>query len=217
MHFGGNMNLELLKTRMTELNMSTAQLIEKSNVSKSTVHRILHGKTDVHMSTLRMLAAAVDLDPSALFDEDAEVPEALDPSNVPEISEQILEELTEAIENSPLTGQADPVPVSNDSGECHLNSSCIISDPMSPIIDEGEQNVFETLNLVIDIYKERVSSMRSAHEKEIEHITAAHTDHEKTLKNVARALGAAAVLLMIFIIFIFGYDILDPTVGWFRY
>ena len=85
------MNLEALKREMQERNISKSQLIKLSGVSETTIRRIWHGKTDVHLSTLRMIADALDLDPAALLDNDSPVPETFDPANVPEIAAAVLE------------------------------------------------------------------------------------------------------------------------------
>lgn len=95
------MNLELLKQEMQAKNISKSQLVKLSGVSETTIRRIWHGKTDVHVSTLRMIADALDVDPMILIDNDSPVPESFDPSNVPEISAAVLETITIAEENAP--------------------------------------------------------------------------------------------------------------------
>ena len=95
------MNLEALKREMQERNISKSQLIKLSGVSETTIRRIWHGKTDVHLSTLRMIADALDLDPAALLDNDSPVPETFDPANVPEIAAAVLETITIAEETAP--------------------------------------------------------------------------------------------------------------------
>jgi transcriptional regulator with XRE-family HTH domain len=95
------MNLELLKHEMEAKNISKAQLIKLSGVSETTIRRIWHGKTDVHVSTLRMIADALGVDPTALIDNDSPVPESFDPANVPEIAAAVLETITIVEENSP--------------------------------------------------------------------------------------------------------------------
>ena len=95
------MNLEALKREMQERNISKSQLIKLSGVSETTIRRIWHGKTDVHLSTLRMIADALDLDPAALLDNDSPVPETFDPANVPEIAAAVLETITIVEETAP--------------------------------------------------------------------------------------------------------------------
>lgn len=95
------MNLEALKREMQERNISKSQLIKLSGVSETTIRRIWHGKTDVHLSTLRMIADALDVDPAALLDNDSPVPETFDPANVPEISAAVLETITIVEETAP--------------------------------------------------------------------------------------------------------------------
>lgn len=95
------MNLEALKREMQERNISKSQLIKLSGVSETTIRRIWHGKTDVHLSTLRMIADALDVDPAALLDNDSPVPETFDPANVPEIAAAVLETITIVEETAP--------------------------------------------------------------------------------------------------------------------
>lgn len=95
------MNLESLKREMQEKNISKSQLVKLSGVSETTIRRIWHGKTDVHVSTLRMIADALDVDPNVLIDTEAPIPEAFDPANVPEISAAVLETITIVEENAP--------------------------------------------------------------------------------------------------------------------
>lgn len=95
------MNLEALKREMQERNITKSQLIKLSGVSETTIRRIWHGKTDVHLSTLRMIADALDLDPAALLDNDSPVPETFDPANVPEIAAAVLETITIVEETAP--------------------------------------------------------------------------------------------------------------------
>ena len=95
------MNLEALKREMQERNISKSQLIKLSGVSETTIRRIWHGKTDVHLSTLRMIADALDVDPTALLDSDSPVPESFDPANVPEIAAAVLETITIVEETAP--------------------------------------------------------------------------------------------------------------------
>jgi transcriptional regulator with XRE-family HTH domain len=95
------MNLEALKREMQEKNISKSQLIKLSGVSETTIRRIWHGKTDVHLSTLRMLADALDVDPMTLLDSDSPVPETFDPANVPEIAAAVLETITIVEEAAP--------------------------------------------------------------------------------------------------------------------
>lgn len=95
------MNLEALKREMQERNISKSQLIKLSGVSETTIRRIWHGKTDVHLSTLRMIADALGVDPTALLDNDSPVPEAFDPANVPEIAAAVLETITIVEETAP--------------------------------------------------------------------------------------------------------------------
>ena len=95
------MNLEALKREMQERNISKSQLIKLSGVSETTIRRIWHGKTDVHLSTLRMIADALDVDPAALLDSDSPVPESFDPANVPEIAAAVLETITIVEETAP--------------------------------------------------------------------------------------------------------------------
>lgn len=95
------MNLEALKREMQERNISKSQLIKLSGVSETTIRRIWHGKTDVHLSTLRMIADALDVDPTALLDNDSPVPETFDPANVPEIAAAVLETITIVEETAP--------------------------------------------------------------------------------------------------------------------
>lgn len=95
------MNLEALKREMQEKNVSKSQLIKLSGVSETTIRRIWHGKTDVHLSTLRMIADALDVDPTALLDNDSPVPETFDPANVPEIAAAVLETITIVEETAP--------------------------------------------------------------------------------------------------------------------
>ena len=95
------MNLEALKREMQERNISKSQLIKLSGVSETTIRRIWHGKTDVHLSTLRMIADALDVDPAALLDNDSPVPESFDPANVPEIAAAVLETITIVEETAP--------------------------------------------------------------------------------------------------------------------
>ena len=95
------MTLEALKREMQERNISKSQLIKLSGVSETTIRRIWHGKTDVHLSTLRMIADALDVDPAALLDNDSPVPETFDPTNVPEIAAAVLETITIVEETAP--------------------------------------------------------------------------------------------------------------------
>ena len=95
------MNLEALKREMQERNISKSQLIKLSGVSETTIRRIWHGKTDVHLSPLRMIADALDVDPTALLDNDSPVPETFDPANVPEIAAAVLETITIVEETAP--------------------------------------------------------------------------------------------------------------------
>lgn len=95
------MNLEALKREMQERNITKSQLIKLSGVSETTIRRIWHGKTDVHLSTLRMIADALDVDPAALLDNDSPVPETFDPANVPEIAAAVLETITIVEEAAP--------------------------------------------------------------------------------------------------------------------
>lgn len=95
------MNLDLLKKEMQAKNISKSQLVKLSGVSETTIRRIWHGKTDVHVSTLRMIADALDVDPNVLIDTEAPIPEAFDPANVPEISAAVLETITIVEENAP--------------------------------------------------------------------------------------------------------------------
>lgn len=95
------MNLEALKREMQERNISKSQLIKLSGVSETTIRRIWHGKTDVHLSTLRMIADALGVDPTALLDNDSPVPETFDPANVPEIAAAVLETITIVEETAP--------------------------------------------------------------------------------------------------------------------
>ena len=95
------MNLEALKREMQERNISKSQLIKLSGVSETTIRRIWHGKTDVHLSTLRMIADALDVDLTALLDSDSPVPETFDPTNVPEIAAAVLETITIVEETAP--------------------------------------------------------------------------------------------------------------------
>lgn len=95
------MNLEALKREMQERNITKSQLIKLSGVSETTIRRIWHGKTDVHLSTLRMIADALDVDPAALLDNDSPVPETFDPANVPEIAAAVLETITIVEETAP--------------------------------------------------------------------------------------------------------------------
>ena len=95
------MNLEALKREMQERSITKSQLIKLSGVSETTIRRIWHGKTDVHLSTLRMIADALDVDPAALLDNDSPVPETFDPANVPEIAAAVLETITIVEETAP--------------------------------------------------------------------------------------------------------------------
>ena len=95
------MNLERLKCEMEAKSISKSQLIKLSGVSETTIRRIWHGKTDVHISTLRMIADALDVDPMVLMDTASPVPEAFDPANVPEIAAAVLETITIVEENAP--------------------------------------------------------------------------------------------------------------------
>lgn len=120
------MNLVKLKSRMAELNMTPARLTRESGVSESTIKRIMRGKTDVHTSTLRMIASAVGMDPSTLIDDTADTPTAFDPTNAPEISAEVLEEITVIEQNDPGIGHlTDPLPP-NDHSDPIISPECEI-------------------------------------------------------------------------------------------
>lgn len=195
------MNVNFLKNKMKELNMSSAQLIEKSGVSESTVKRIMRGKTDVHTSTLRMIAAAIGVDPCALFDETAEVPDAFDPSNVPEISAQILEKMTTEESNDPLTGNLTPL---------------ISIDQQIKTQKTEEPSANISVSAVADVYKEQINFLKEEHEKDIEHMEAAYRAHIRTLRIISRLLGAALAVVLALVMGLLIYDMFNSSVGWFR-
>jgi transcriptional regulator with XRE-family HTH domain len=142
------MNLEVLKRAMTDKNISKSQLIKLSGVSEPTVRRIMHGKTDVHISTLRMIADALGVDPADLMDTDSPIPEAFDVSNVPEISAVVLETLTIAEESVTsdvsVTNDApsNGTPVADDAPSFDEQGGC---DASVITIREPETDLYEPL------------------------------------------------------------------------
>lgn len=203
------MNLTLLKDRMAELNMSMGQLIRESGVSESTIKRIFRGKTDVHISTLRMIALAVKLNPSALVDDEMAPPESFDPQNAAEIAAEVLEELTSAAQNGPYQITNDPYGV--------IEEPPGVTNDLPSLSNEGDETMMQAINAVIEIFKDRITSMGADHEKEIKRIAETHAAHVTTLKIVSRLLGIATAILMLFVILLFTYDVLNPTIGWFQY
>ena len=184
--------------------MSSVQLIEKSGVSESTIKRIMRGKTDVHTSTLRMIAAAIEVDPCALFDETAEVPETFDPSNVPEISAQVLEKITVVEQNDPLTGHLTPVIAIDEHIQTHVGEEMTLNS-----------SVGSSANAIIDVYREQIAFLKDEHEKELKHLEEAHLAHIRSLKIMSRLLGVAIAVLVALVLGLLTYDILHPSVGWF--
>ena len=96
----------------------------------------------------------------------------------------------------------------------------IIRDPAANP-DEASQieemeNMIESLKHIIESYKERIAEQTSRHEKEIERMTAAHTDRINSLTKDKIALAIVTGFLILFIVFLFSYDILNPSVGWFQ-
>ncbi len=164
------MNLELLKREMEAKNISKAQLIKLSGVSETTIRRIWHGKTDVHVSTLRMIADALNVDPTALIDNDSPVPEAFDPANVPEISAAVLETITIVEENSP-------------------NDTPVILEP--PPSDDPAPNDTPP-------YDETAANNATSHDEAAanDDLCTAYREHIRTLRRIIWGVsGACAVLL----------------------
>lgn len=226
------MNLQRLKSRMAELNMTTTQLIAKSNVSKSTILRMMHGKTDIHMSTLRMVANAVELDPSELIDDTATVPASLDISNVPEISEQILEGLTEVMENAPLSGHIPPVPESFEPIRDQMTTDSIKSDTLfvSPELEIIYERMIAFLKNEITDLKTQLTKSDSANEQvhllntELVKQNSRLLEQEATTRQRNRALYAGIIIATALaglcfagLIAYFVYDIISPTWGMVRY
>lgn len=215
------MNLSLLKSRMSELNMNTAQLIRMSNVSESTIKRILRGKTDVHTSTLRMIASAVDLDPARLLDEDVEVPVSFDPANVPEIAAEVLEEMTQ-IEANESHG------VTNAPLACYMNPEGVKNEPLNTPVVSPECEVF--YERMIKYLRERLDASYAANEQirlqntELVKSNARLLEQEAVTRQRNRALYtgiiiavAVAGLCLAGLVAYFVYDIVSPTWGMVRY
>lgn len=215
------MNLSLLKSRMSELNMNTAQLIRLSNVSESTIKRILRGKTDVHTSTLRMIASAVDLDPSRLLDEDIQAPVSFDPANVPEIAAEVLEEMTQIEANGPPG-------VPNEPFSCQMNPEGVKNEPLDAPVVSPECEVF--YERMIKYLRERLDASYGANEQirlqntELVRQNSRLLEQEAVTRQRNRALYAGIIiatalagLCLAGLVAYFVYDIMSPTWGIVRY
>ncbi len=89
----------------------------------------------------------------------------------------------------------------------------------------GHVKVIESIRVAYDL---RISDLRVAHSEQLAAVNAAHAEHVADIKehhdnerrSLARdktILGIVAGSLMAFILLIFLIDILNGTVGWFRY
>ncbi|MGU7785034.1 helix-turn-helix domain-containing protein [Burkholderia sp. PU8-34] len=58
-----------LREMRTEQSMSREMLAEKASISRNTLYLVEEGKTNVRLLTIRKLASALDVHPSAFFDD----------------------------------------------------------------------------------------------------------------------------------------------------
>lgn len=222
------MNLNMLTRRMTEIHMTAAQLSRTSGVSESTIRRIMHGKTDVHTSTLRMIASAVGIDPSALIDAEAEVPAAFDPANVPEISAEVLEEITEIVQIEEMTGQTTSHLAGNDmeNDQSNENRSNEYGRSFGDISPECE-NFYERM---ITYLKQRLEASYTANEQirlqntELVKANSRLLEQEASTRARNRSLYTGIIiaccvagLCLAGLVAYFVYDIMSPTWGIVRY
>jgi len=207
------MNLDLLKLEMQKKSISKSQLIKLSGVSETTIRRILHGKTDVHVSTLRMIADALGVDPITLIDNESPVPEAFDPTNVPEISAQVLEELTELEQIVPPESSA--------------SDQTIFDERSFSRISPEFENFYERM---ISYLKQRLEDSYKANEQirhqntELVKSNARLLEQEATTRGRNRALYtgiiiacAVAGLCLAGLVAYFVYDVMSPAWGIMRY
>ena len=222
------MNLVALKSRMAEINMTPAKLTRESGVSESTIKRIMRGKTDVHTSTLRMIAAAVGMDPSALIDDTADTPLAFDPANAPEISAEVLEEMTEIAQIEEMTGQMTGNLAENDmeNDQSNENRSNEYDRSFGDISPECE-NFYERM---ITYLKQRLEASYTANEQirlqntELVKANSRLLEQEAVTRARNRALYTGIIiaccvagLCLAGLVAYFVYDMVSPTWGMVRY
>lgn len=209
------MNLNLLINRMNEIHMTPSQLIRESGVSKSTINRIFHGKTDLHTSTLRMIANAVGLDPSALIDDNADLPEAFDPDKVPEISAQVLEEITEMEQNDPFLSHMTP----DDDTEVSYDTSLDVSPECEIFYERMIKYLRDRLDNSF-----AVNEQLSQQNTELVKANSRLIEQEATTRVRNRGLYTGMIIACIVaglclagLVAYFIYDIMMPTWGIVRY
>lgn len=82
-------------------------------------------------------------------------------------------------------------------------------------IDTKEQGEMEmsAIAAIKEVYEMRINDLK---EKSAEHIDSMK-EHTRSLSRDKRILAVAVGVLMAFVMALFAYDILNPSVGWFRY
>lgn len=154
------MNIERMKDRMKELGMSRAQLIQASGVSESTMRRIFRGCLDVRISTVRMIADALEMDFNDLIDAGKAVPTVFDPKQVAEVSDVAVEALALAAEGQTVIIKTDDNDGSNAGNNC-ANAENGTPSKVTPPDDAHEivvspGDVMDAMAQVNESYKERL-------------------------------------------------------------
>lgn len=178
---------------------------EKAGMSESTIKRILYGATaDPGVQTLQAIAAALDVPLGWLIEEygDADtVPPSCKsaPDEIPAEPDKIESERKFAPDEVKFEPPTEP---ENEPTEP-------IGEPNEPT-DEPTEPEDEDMKLAIE-------AVVQAYRERLDEIKAQYLSQIADLKRDKRVLAIAAAALVIFIITFFSYDILNPSVGWFRY
>lgn len=208
------MNVTRMNDRMDELGMSRSQLIRKSGVSESTMRRIWHGCTDVRTSTVRMIADALSIDVHELIDAEKPVPTAFDPEQAAEVPETALEIISVVAEGQTIVIKPDTAAASDGRSPDPGGSGETVP---TEIVTKTYADMLDTMSQLVESYKERLIEMRDNSDATLLKLEQAYRAHTVMLKRMSILFGIVTGVLMLFVIALFSYDFLDPSIGWFRH
>ena len=198
------MNVARMNERMAEIDMTPSQLIRKAGISESTMRRIRLGCTDVRVSTIRMIADALDIDVRELIDTEKSAPAAFDPEKAAEVSEAALEMISVVAEGQTIVIKRD-LDIMPPEGA--PDSTSPDSPEASEIVMKTREDAIETMLQLIESYKERLLETRGNCDKALALLEQAYTAHTVVLKRLSILLGITAVILAVLVVALIVYNL----------
>lgn len=175
--------------------ITTAQLAANTEMSESTIKRIISGTTtDPGVQTLQAISAVLDVPLLWLIDD------TMDETDIPSGASLHPQDIGQRCKFAPQE-------VKNAPAESKFAPQGVKNDPLE-IENESQEN--EDMNQNLTVF---LDALKESHREKVEILNNALRQKDRWINILAAAIGVLILGLILWL----GYDITHPLVGWVQY